>query len=388
MRAESWPGPVGPAPRAQPDAPAPSGPAMAVDLERPHGAHPRILLTPERLAAQRALRAAGTPSGRRLLAQCDDDARETIGAGYEAWDWANATLDLALCGAITGRTDYPQAALRYFRALLDDRHKVGDGAGGDEVVHHDDGYSIRTRGCFGAIAYDWLHDAPGMTAELRKHAVDRFVAWNRWFGESGYARDQPIANYYVGWFGALAFAGIAAQGDDPRATDLLRAAQRMYRADIVPAYRRKLAGGDFPEGWQYGDMVGAILAIFADAESQSHQSSFAAAAQSPFDELAWLRQTRSLPGARPLAGRQAHARHGRLVGEAGGGAGAHAPRAGDRAAAGRRRGGPGARPRSPRERPARRGVALARGARRRSLARRGRPTARTRRATSREAPGR
>jgi hypothetical protein len=288
LRAESWPGPVGPAPRAQPDAPAPSAPAMAVDLERPHGAHPRILLTPERVAAQRAVRAPGTPSGRRLLAQCDDDARQMIDAGYEAWDWANATLDLALCAAITSRSEYSQAALRYFRALLDDRHKVGDGAGGDEVVHHDDGYSIRTRGCFGAIAYDWLHDAPAMTAELRKHAVDRFVAWNRWFGESGYARDQPIANYYVGWFGALAFAGIAAQGDDPRATDLLHAAQRMYRADIVPAYRRKLPGGDFPEGWQYGDMVGAILAIFADAESQSHH---AAAPQSPFDELAWLRQT-------------------------------------------------------------------------------------------------
>ncbi len=285
MRAESWPGPVGAPPRAQPDAPAPSAPALAVDLERPHGEHPRILLTPERLAALRGLHAPGTPSWRRLVAQCDEDARQPIDAGYEAWDWANASLDLALCGAVTARPEYTQAAVRYLRALLDDRRKVGDGAGGDEVVHHDDGYSIRTRGCFGAIAYDWLHDAPGMTAELRKHAVDRFVAWNRWFGESGYSRDQPIANYYVGWFGALAFGGIAAQGDDPRATDLLHAAQRMYGSDIVPSYERKLVGGDFPEGWQYGDMVGAILAIFADAESRP------GGARSAFDELPWLRQT-------------------------------------------------------------------------------------------------
>ena len=71
-------------------------------------------------------------------------------------------------------------------------------AAGDGVVHHDDGYSIRTRGCFGAIAFDWLHDAPAMTGELRKHAIDRFVAWNKWFGESGYSRNQPIANYYIG----------------------------------------------------------------------------------------------------------------------------------------------------------------------------------------------
>jgi Heparinase II/III-like protein len=285
MRAESWPGPALPAPRAQPDAPAASTPALAVDLERPHGDHPRILLTPERLAGLRGLHPPWTPSWRRLVAQCDEDAGHPIDAGYEAWDWANATLDLALCGAVSTRPEYTRAAVQYFRALLDDGHKVGDGAGGDAVVRHDDGYSIRTRGCFGAIAYDWLHDSPEMTAELRKHAVDRFVAWNGWFGESGYSRDQPIANYYVGWFGALAFGGIAAQGDDPRATDLLRAAQRMYGSGIVPSYTRKLAGGDFPEGWQYGDMVGAILAIFADAESPP------GAARSSFDELPWLRQT-------------------------------------------------------------------------------------------------
>ncbi len=285
LRAEAWPGPVGTAPRAQPVAPAASAPALTVDLERPHGTHPRILLTAERLDALRAIRAPGTPSWRRLVAQCDGDARESIDAGYEGWDWANATLDLALCGAVTSRPEYTQAALKYFRALLDDRRKVGDGAGGDDVVHHDHGYSIRTRGCLGAIAFDWLHEAPGMTGELRKHALDRFVAWNAWFAESGYSRDQPISNYYFGWFGSLAFSGIAAQGDDPRATDLLHAAQRMYAADIVPAYGRKLAGGDFPEGWQYGDMVGAILAIFADAESRPN------AGRSAFDEVPWLRES-------------------------------------------------------------------------------------------------
>ncbi len=285
LHAEAWPGPVGAAPPAQPAAPAASMPALAIDVERPHGAHPRLLLTPDRLAALRALRDSGSPAWRRLAERCDEDVRQTVDAGYEAWDWANAALDLALCAAVSARPEYTHAALQYFRAILDDRSKVGDGAGGDEVVHHDDGYSIRTRGCFGALAYDWLHDAPAMSGELRKHAVDRFAAWNEWFGESGYSRDQPIANYYIGWFGSVAFAGIAAQGDDPRATALLHAAQRMYASDIVPVFGQKLAGGDFPEGWQYGDMVGAILAIFADAES--HPGS----ARSPFDELPWLRQT-------------------------------------------------------------------------------------------------
>jgi hypothetical protein len=284
-RQQVWPGPSGPAPVVASAPPPASEPAVGqVSVERPHGAHPRILLTADRLAALRGLHAAGAPKWRALAQHCDDAARQPIDSGYESWDWANAALDLALCHAVTHKPDYAKAALSYFRAVFDDRYKVGDGAGGDEVVRHDEGYSMRTHGCFGAIALDWLHDAPGMTPELRKHAVDRLVAWQRWYAEKGYNNDQPIANYYMGYFGAVAFGGIAAEGDDPRAVDMLRRAQRMFNAEIVPVYKHSLAGGDFPEGWQYGDMVGAILAIFADAESRP------GAGRSPFDELPWLRQ--------------------------------------------------------------------------------------------------
>jgi hypothetical protein len=276
---EVWPGPKAP-PAPEPTlaqaSEAPSDVA-AVRLDRPHGPHPRILLTRDRLAALRGLRDAGAPSWRKLAARCDEVSKDKIDAGYEGWDWANAALDLALCHASTGRADYASAGIVYFRALLDDRHKIGDGAGGNDVVHHDDGYPIRTRGCLGAIAYDWLHDAPGMTPELRKRAVDRFDAWGKWFAESGYNHDQPISNYYIGWFGDVAFGGIAAEGDDPRAIEMLRHAQRMFDAELVPTYRQKLKGGDFPEGWQYGDLVGAVLAIFVDAESRPM-------------ELPWLRE--------------------------------------------------------------------------------------------------
>jgi hypothetical protein len=257
--------------------------AELIDLPRPDGPHPRILLTADRLATLRGLRAAGAASWRKLAARCDEDAREDIASGYQGWDWSNAALDLALCHAVTRRPDYARVALRYLKALLDDRFAVGDGAGGDDVVRHDDGYPIRTHGCFGAIALDWLYDAPGMTPELRKHALDRFVAWDKWFSEDGYNRDQPIANYYMGWFGAVAFGGIASEADDPRARTLLGKAQRMFSSEIVPTFAKKLEGGDFPEGWQYGDMVAAVLAIFADAESR------AARTRSPLEAIPWMR---------------------------------------------------------------------------------------------------
>lgn len=287
-RSEVWPGPkAGATPTANVavSAPAPEETVGSVQLDQQApGSHPRILLTADRLASVRGLHDAGAPAWRALQEQCDDDVRTRIDSGYQAWDWANAALNLALCHRITKRPDYARAGLEYLRALLDDGEKVGDHAGGDEVVRHDDGYGIRTRGCFGAIAYDWLHDAPGMTDDLRKHAVDRMVAWTHWFGESGYNHDEPISNYYVGYFGAVAFAGIAAQGEDPRAKDLIHRAQHMFDAEIVPTYTRKLAGGDFPEGWQYGDMVGAVLAIFADAAGNL-------GGRSALEQLPWLRQS-------------------------------------------------------------------------------------------------
>ena len=285
VRHERWPGPAPYSIQAAASLEVqPSEPPVAVlDVDRPLGSHPRILLMTDRIAVVRGLRDAGAPTWRALAEACDDATKDNIASGYEAWDWVDATLDLALCHAVTRRPDYARAALRYFTALLDDHTKVGDGAGGDAVVHHDDGYSIRTHGCFGAIAYDWLHDAPGMTPELRRHAVDRFVAWTRWFSENGYNRDQPIANYYAGYFGAVAFAGIAAAGDDPRADALRTQARRMVASEILPAYRRQLVGGDFPEGWQYGDLVGTILAAFADAQARL------APARSPYEDLPWLR---------------------------------------------------------------------------------------------------
>lgn len=292
---DPWPGPKGAlTPEASGLAPgAAEWTPGAADAFVPQGAaaadgspssRPRILLTPDRLARLAGLRDLRAPAWDKLQQACDTDVKTPLRSGYEAWDWADAALSLALCYQVTHSPEYADAGVQYLRALLDDHYKLGDAAGGDDVVHHDHGYSIRTHGCFGAIAYDWLRDAPGMTRELREHAAERFLAWTQWFGEQGYNRDQPIANYYMGYFGAVAFAGIALDGQDPRAAALHRHAREMFATEIVPTYRTKLAGGDFPEGWQYGDMVATILAIYVDAESR------AGAAKSPLDELPWLRE--------------------------------------------------------------------------------------------------
>jgi len=263
---EQWPGPkaeVG----APPAVLSESVVAQAAPVSLPPD-RSRILLTPARLAALDALAQARHPAWTAVVEACKEASTESIPSGYEAWDWAQAALNCGLIYRTTHDETYARTAMIYFKAMLDDREKVGDGKGGDAIVHHDSGYPIRTHGMMGAIAYDWLRDAPAMTNELRKHAVDRFVSWSDWFKAAGYNRDKPISNYYMGWFGALGLGGIAADDDDARASAMRVNARERMQKELGPALE-KLAGGDWPEGWQYGSLAATILAIYADAEGAS-----------------------------------------------------------------------------------------------------------------------
>ncbi|WP_394826571.1 heparinase II/III family protein [Pendulispora albinea] len=229
------------------------------------GGHPRILLTPARRARMKRLAAQHAPAWTRQVHLCEEASAKRIPSGYEGWDWTNAALACALVAYVEGDESAARTGVIYLRALADDKAKVGDGQGGDTVVRHDQGYSIRTRGFLGALAYDWLHDAPGVDAELRNHMVDRFASWIDWYGREGYMRDKPVANYYAGYFGAVSMAGIAADGDDPRATKLRAQAQRMFLREVVPAFAR-IEGGQWPESWQYGAGPAITMAIYTATE--------------------------------------------------------------------------------------------------------------------------
>jgi hypothetical protein len=284
-----WPGPSrSDAHSSTHAAPTPSVTGSIDPGPPPVSPHPRFLLTPDRLKAIAALKAANAPSWTRLVDECEDFIKEAHPSGYLGWDWANGALNLSLCYRMTNKKAYADWAVKYFIALLDDKEKVGDHLGGDKSVRRDDGYPIRSHGALGAIAYDWLDGTPGMTPELKKRAVDRFVAWTTWFKDKGFSHDEPISNYYVSYFAAVSFAALAAAGEDPRADDLRKRSAVMWNKEVVPAYA-KLAGGDFPEGWQYGDNVLAFLAIFCDAERTSHGNGANAARVEL--QLPWIRES-------------------------------------------------------------------------------------------------
>ena len=293
---EKWPGPKPEATGAAPAAmPAPSlqngeteGDVVLTPLRA--GVHPRILLDRDRIGVLDVLSRTANASWKAVVQNCTEAGTGKIESGYEGEDWANAALDLALCGRILHKPDAVQTAVRYLVALVDDHEAIGDGKGGIKSVERNDGYSIRNRGFLAAIAYDWLYDA--LSPAQRKHVADRFDAFCTWYTTDGYKHDDPIANHYMGYFGACAMGGVALDGDDPRGAKMRKKARHMWQAEIIPAYR-KVAGGDFPEGWQYARIPGAAMALYADAETRATGKRIDA-------ELPWLRESVTF---------QAHALH-------------------------------------------------------------------------------
>ncbi|HEY7956981.1 MAG TPA: heparinase II/III family protein [Polyangia bacterium] len=242
---------------------AQAAPLAPVRLEAraPIATHPRILLDAPALARLRAARKGDTPAWKRQAAACDAELRAPIESGYQGLDWGDAVAGLSLCWHATGDRRFADGAVRYLNALLDDRYKVGDKQGGDDVVRHDDGYGMRAFGVYAALGYDWLYHAPAMTPALRARIRERLGAWIDWYRKDGYLHDQPISNYFVGYLTAETFAGLAAFGDAPQAADWLSHARSLIGELLIPAYATTLRGGGWPEGWQYGELTCAEVAL-------------------------------------------------------------------------------------------------------------------------------
>lgn len=243
---------------------------------------PRLILTRERLERARMGALGGSKIFRDIESECSRARLDPRRSGYEGWDWGHLVARCAMAWRITGKAEHAQTALIYLGALLDDRAEVGDGKGGDAVVRHDHGYPIRTHAFYSALAYDWLHDAPGMTSELRTKIVDRLDTWLDWYSEAGYQRNSPVSNYFTGYFLALSFAGLASFGEDPRGDAMLQKAEALFEENIAPRYKKLLAGGDWPEGWQYGDGAAVAMALFADGQRTARN-------KDRLVDLPWLR---------------------------------------------------------------------------------------------------
>lgn len=225
----------------------------------------RILLDAAALERLRRAREQKTPSFLWVEQRCNEALGKNIASGYQGFEWADAVASLSLCWHASGEQRYGEAAVRYVRALLDDRFEVGDAKGGEGVVRHDSGYGIRTFGAYAALGYDWLRGAPGMDAALRARILERLSQWLDWYARDGYLNDHPFANYYWGYLTTLSFAGIGAAGESELGDEWLAKAQRELAENVLPRFRDRLPGGGYPEGWQYGEYTTLEISLVARA---------------------------------------------------------------------------------------------------------------------------
>lgn len=223
--------------------------------------HPRIWLTPERLAvlAQRAQ--GGDAAWLKLRAECDrlanfavrypdqNPADNTINGGYQYNDYLDPSVTLAL-GYAVAKTADPARAAKYLAKERELLLALAD------TVHHgspsvDHGYGIRGYVPALAIGYDWCHEA--LSEDERAQVYSEINRWIDYFDTDGFGRNFPQGNYFAGYYDAKALGALATEGENPRAaamwTDWL---QRLHYGMVQPYHQQWLRGGGVPDGWNYG----------------------------------------------------------------------------------------------------------------------------------------
>jgi hypothetical protein len=247
-------------------------PTVAHAQKEPTGPHPRILLDDDlRAAWKKAAKQKGSAVAAAITA-CDEltaNPNQYKRDLYMGLDWARYLQQCLVAWVATGKDGHAKTVLRYFTAMIDDLDNVGDGKGGDKAAWRDSGFAMRAMGPYTALAYDWLHDHPQMTDELKARARQRFASWTDWYKDNGYRARNPGNNYQAGYLIGATFIALAQAGDAGRAGTRLwgHVVDDLWNGDMATALAPGgvLDGGDWGEGWQYGPLSVAEYAITARA---------------------------------------------------------------------------------------------------------------------------
>ncbi len=225
----------------------------------------KLFLTQSVVAKLQARAAAQDPAWIALKKQCDAHVSGTvyaasgnaypnggsIGQGYQGDGYLAAIRTLGLCYRTTKGVDDAQAA-KYAatgsKVLEVMSAPVGSGGAKPST---DSGYGIRNYGVGMAIGYDWL--SPDLSASMKLQVITALNSWIDWYDKSGFTNDEPIANYFVGYFLAKAYTAVATEGENPKAAAYWSDVETHLWGQLVkPKYSAYLKGGGWPEGWQYG----------------------------------------------------------------------------------------------------------------------------------------
>jgi hypothetical protein len=224
--------------------------------------HPRLWLTSDLLSRLRQRAATNDAAWLALRADCDDLASRpveypdgtggganAIAGGYQYFDYLDPMFTLglgyqvALTTDLTRATNYANKGRQILLALSDPVHH------GREST--DSGWSIRAYGTALGIGYDWFYNT--LTAPQRTQIYGEANRWVQWFDTNGFGRDFPQGNYFAGYYAAKGICALSMEGDDPLASTMWNDwSNHLHFAMVQPYYQQWLAGGGWPEGWNYG----------------------------------------------------------------------------------------------------------------------------------------
>jgi len=257
----------------------------------PTGPHPRLFLSGSNLAVATANAARTGTASKAMVDRCqeaiDSPQYFTDRGGADGDNWPGAAVACAFAYRVTSNAAYAAQAVKYWKAALNDDQTLGDRKGcvagvstswqgwdGNPpappvilTVTHDTGYPMRWYGPYIALAYDWLHDAPGVDEALRSQTRTCLTNWVDYYTQRGYHHDEAGANYNAGWVIGKTLAAVAMGGENGAAGDRLwtetvdgvfgqlLVGEGLAGLDgTVGQAAGVLVGGDWGEGWQYGPL--------------------------------------------------------------------------------------------------------------------------------------
>ncbi|HSZ83908.1 MAG TPA: hypothetical protein VLA14_16600, partial [Polyangia bacterium] len=261
-------------------------------------------MSPGQIAAYTASANVKGSAAQSMVSACQDaiDTPKdfTDRGGSDGYNWPGTAVACAFAYRATQNAMFLTTAIKYWNASLNDDQTMGDnlgcttGASADWqtwaksgsgatppiiiTVTHDTGYPMRWYGPYIALAYDWLHDAPGVDAGLLAHTRTCLSAWVDYYTMSGYHNEEAGSNYNAGYVIGKALTAIALGGENTATSDriwtetvndlfgtLLVGKGLLGSTDPVGMPAGVMAGGDWGEGWQYGPLSVLEYAAAASA---------------------------------------------------------------------------------------------------------------------------
>jgi len=224
----------------------PAAPAAAGEV-KVRKDHPRIWVTPEKLAELKARAAANTPEWQELKQVVDRylDPKSALPEGDYAF-----VANFGLVYLVTGDVKYSD---RSIQVMKENAVRIAD----DRVTPTRCDIHTGSRGIvFTAVGYDWNYGR--LTPQDRAFFVEKMNGWTDIALKKGWL-GFPAHNYYYDFLISEALVGLATAHENDKAPDYLADARRRFETTTLPLLASYGKGGYWGEGLYYGSCLKYVL---------------------------------------------------------------------------------------------------------------------------------